>query len=196
MIINNLEWALSIVRPKRVRVDPALLHLVEKAVNYPAIRAMQAYASFQARDRAAAGHGLWPDRNCCRNRPSATVNIHMIESNVTAILGECLSCRIWSENHQRLPLPSASVGCRDFTIMPNIMVRPRLRENRRCVSGRTFDGVHMRSSLLCQSVRSGRDCEHRSNDSSFSGPTPVLNRRNRIYTNLIDIFSTEYHQSG
>src|SRR6266568_2753720 len=75
MIINNLEWALSIVRPKRVRVDPALLHLVEKAVNYPAIRAIQAYASFQARDRAAAGHGLWPDRNCCRNRPTATVNI-------------------------------------------------------------------------------------------------------------------------
>src|SRR5947209_4433024 len=111
-----------------------------------------------------------PDRNCRRNRPSATVNIHMVESNVTAILGECLSCRIWSENYQRLPLPSASVGCRDFTIMPNIMVRSRLRENRRCVSGRTFDGVHMRSSLLCQSVRSGRDCEHRSNDSSFSGP--------------------------
>src|SRR5437870_12965451 len=106
----------------------------------------------------------------------------MLESNVTAILGECLSCRIWSENHQRLPLPSASVGCRDFTIMPNIMVRPRLRENRMCVSGRTFDGVHMRSSLLCQSVRSGRDCEHRSNDSSFSGPGLRVSEPLRTYT--------------
>src|SRR5207247_1455966 len=94
----------------------------------------------------------------------------MLESNVTAILGECLSWRVWPENHQRLPLPSASVGCRDFTIMPNIMVRSRLRENRMCVSGRTFDGVHMRSSLLCQRVRSGRGCEHLSNDYSVSGP--------------------------
>src|SRR5207245_4740267 len=154
MIINNLEWALSIVRPKRVRVDPALLHLVEKAVNYPAIRAIQAYASFQARDRAAAGHGLWPDRNCCRNRPTATVNIHMIESNVTAILGECLSWRVWPESHQWLPLPSGCISCCDLTIMPNLMVRPRLRENRRRVNSRTFNVVHMRSSLLGQSVGS------------------------------------------
>src|SRR5437899_6217156 len=157
MIINNLEWALSIVRPKRVRVDPALLHLVEKAVNYPAIRAIQAYASFQARDRAAAGHGLWPDRNCCRNRPTATVNIHMIESNVTAILGECLSWRVWPESHQWLPLPSGCISCCDFTIMPNIMVRSRLRANRSRVNSLAFNGVHMLCALRLYIGRSRSD---------------------------------------
>src|SRR5438128_12550827 len=37
---------------------------------------------------------------------------------------------------------------------------------------------------------------YRPRPESASKATPVLNRRNLIYTNLIDIFSTEYHQSG